>query len=363
MITKESEDRQIQTNDDEISLKELILKIREIWKYLLSKWKIIVTVGILSASLGLVYSFLKTPAYIAELSFSVIEKNSSGGGLSALAGQLGFNVGSSGGGVFSGNNMIELLQSRNLIERTLLDEIDIDRKRCRLIDYYRELNPPDDDDEEEEVISFPLGLGRESFSRKQDSLLYVLGQAITYKKLSIDKEKKDVDIIKISFTNSDELFAKLFTEKLIRIVSDFYIQTRTQNTKINLEMMEARADSVRKEYENALVRQAKYSDQNMNPSRQIVRVEQQKNQTTIQLTGATYGELTKNIEILKLDLAQQTPLIQVIDTPIMPLEIDRLGKIKGIILGGFLGGFLIVTWLLATYFYKRIMYNDIGEMK
>jgi hypothetical protein len=356
MITKESEDRQIQTNDDEISLKELILKIREIWKYLLSKWKIIVTVGILSASLGLAYSFLKTPEYIAELSFSVIERSSSGGGgLSALAGQLGFNVGSSGGGVFSGNNMIELLQSRNLIERTLLNEIDIDGKKCRLIDYYRELNPPDDDDDEEEIISFPLGLGREKFNRKQDSLLYVLGKEITTKKLSINKEKKDVDIIKISFTNSDELFAKLFTEKLISIVSEFYIQTKTQNTKVNLEMMEARNDSVRKEYENALERQAKYSDQNMNPARQIVRVEQQKIQTSIQLTGATYGELTKNIEILKLDLAQQTPLIQIIDTPIMPLEIDRLGKIKGIILGGFLGGFLIVAWLLAVYFYKRIM--------
>jgi hypothetical protein len=358
MTVKENENRHMQTNDDEISLKELILKMREIWQYLLSKWKIIVTVGILSASLGLVYSIFQTPKYIAELSFSVIEKNPSGGGLSALAGQFGFNVGS-GVSVFSGNNMIELLQSRNLIERTLLNEIDVDGKRCRLIDYYIELNPPDkDDDREEELISFPMGLGRASFNRKQDSLLYVLGQEITQNKLSIDKKKKDVDIIKISFINSNELFAKLFTEKLISIASDFYIQTKIQTTKVNLEIMEVRADSVRKEYENALVKQAKYFDQNMNPSRQIVRVEQQKNQTTIQLTGTTYSELTKNIEILKLDLAQQTPLIQIIDAPIMPLKIDHLGKIKGIILGGFLGGFLIVGWLLTAYFYKRVMSDD-----
>jgi uncharacterized protein involved in exopolysaccharide biosynthesis len=122
--------------------------------------------------------------------------------------------------------------------------------------------------------------------------------------------------------------------------------------------MELRADSMRREYEKALEEQAKYFDQNMNPSRQIVRVEQQKIQTTIQLTGTAYSELAKNVEILKLDLAQQTPLIQVIDTPIMPLEIQNFGKIKGIILGGFLGGFLIVSWLLAVYFYKRIMNDD-----
>jgi uncharacterized protein involved in exopolysaccharide biosynthesis len=173
--------------------------------------------------------------------------------------------------------------------------------------------------------------------------------------LSISKQKKDVDIIQISFANKDELFAKLFTETLIGIVSEFYIQTKTKNIKLNLEMMEARADSVRKEFENALENQAKYSDANMYASKQIVRVEQQKIQTTIQLSGATYNELAKNIEIMKMELAQQTPLIQVIDTPIMPLRIEGFGKIKGIILGGFLGGFLIVGWLLAGYFFKRIM--------
>jgi uncharacterized protein involved in exopolysaccharide biosynthesis len=355
MANKGSENHQIHTNDDEISLKELILKIKEIWNYLLSKWVIIVVAGVLCASLGLVYSLIQTPEYMAKLSFSVIEKGSSGGGLSALAGQFGFNVGSSSGGVFSGSNMIELLQSRNLIERTLLSEVDINKKKYRLINYYRELNPPDDEDEISKEISFPLGLDRANFSRDQDSLLYVLNQEITMEKLSIDKKKKDVDIINISFVNEDELFAKLFTEKLISIVSDFYIQTKTQTTKVNLEMMESQADSVRKEFEKALEKQANYSDQNLNPSKQIVRVEQQKIQTTIQLTGATYSELVKNIEILKLDLAQQTPLIQVIDTPIMPLEIVKLGKIKGIILGGFLGGFLIVAWLLAVYFYKKIM--------
>jgi hypothetical protein len=356
MDTKENGNYQIQTNDDEISLKELILKIKEIWQYLLTKWVIIVIIGLSSAALGLVYSLIKTPEYEAKLSFSVIEKGSTtGGNLSALAGQLGFNIGSSGGGVFSGNNMIELLQSRNLIERTLLSEVTVNKKCCRLIDYYRELNPPEDEDDPSIAISYPLQLDREHFTREQDSLLYVLGQAITTDKLAIDKQKKDVDIINLSFVNEDELFAKLFTEKLISIVSEFYIQTKTKNTKVNLEMMEARADSVKREYEKALIEQAIYSDENMNPSKHIVRVEQQKIQTTIQITGTTYIELVKNIEILKLDLAQQTPLIQVIDTPIMPLEIQKLGKIKGIILGGFLGGFLIVGWLLTVYFYKRIM--------
>jgi hypothetical protein len=357
MANKGNETHQIEVNNDEISLKDLILKIREIWKYLLTKWVIIVIIGVLGASLGLVYSIFKTPEYKATLSFSVTEKGSSGGGLSALAGQFGVNVGASGDGVFSGNNMIELLQSRNLIERTLLSEVKINGKRCRLIDYYRELNPPEEDEEEEisVPISFPLDLKREQFTREQDSLLYVLNKTITTEKLTIDRQKKDVNIINIAFLNEDELFAKLFTEKLIGIVSEFYIQTKTKNITVNLAILEARADSVKREYEQALAAQAEFYDQNMNPSKRSVMVEQQKIQTRVQLTGTTYGELARNIEILKLDLVQQTPLIQVIDAPIMPLEIERLGKRKGVMLGGFLGGFLIVAWLLAVYFYKRVM--------
>ncbi|MDR1584302.1 MAG: hypothetical protein LBS55_13800 [Prevotellaceae bacterium] len=360
MTTKENGNHHIQTNDDEISLKDLILKIKEIWKYLLSKWVIIVIAGVLSASSGLLYSIFSEDEYVAKLSFSVIEKGSYGGNLSNLAGMFGFNVGGTAGGVFSGSNMIELLQSRNLIERTLLSNVEIEGKRCRLIDYYIELNPLKDEDNKiiNKEISFPLDLDRKHFTREQDSLLFVLNEAITTKKLAIDKQKKDVNIIDISFTNKNELFAKLFTEKLINIVSEFYIQTKTQNTKVNLELMEERADSVKKEFENALISQAKYFDENMNPSKQIVRVEQQKIQTTIQLTGTTYTELVKNIEVLKLDLVQQTPLIQVIDSPIMPLSIVHFGKLKGIILGGFIGGFLIVAWLLVVYFYKKIMNAD-----
>jgi hypothetical protein len=355
MKNNEIETHQIQTNDDEISLKDLIFKIREIWQYLLSKWVIITVIGLLSASLGLVYSIFKDPKYKATLSFSVIERSSSGGGLSALAGQFGFNVGASGESIFSGSNMIELLQSRNLIERTLLSAVEIDGKPCRLIEYYRELNPPEEDDTISKSISYPLDLEREHFTRIQDSLLYDLNKTIITDKLSVEKLGKDVNIINISFLNEDELFAKYFTEKLIGIVSEFYIQTKTKNITINLGRMEIRADSVRQEYERALADQANYFDQNMNPAKRSVMVEEQKIRTRVQLAGTTYAELMKNIEILKLDLVQQTPLIQVIDTPIMPLEIEKLGKIKGIIFGGFIGGFLIVGWLLAVYYYRRIM--------
>jgi len=346
-----------QSQNDEISLKDLILKIKEIWRYLLSKWLIIVIIGVLGGALGIVYALTKEKEYTANLSFLVVEKGSPGGGLASLAGQFGLSTGSSGGGIFSGPNIIELLQSRNLIERTLLSTVNINSKTYRLLDYYREVNPPKEKKgkESRKEITYPLDLQRENFTREQDSLLYVLSNAITKEKLSVEKQKKDAGIVIISFSNKDELFAKLFTEILINIVSDFYVQTKTQTTRENLAVMELRADSLKAEYEKALEGRARLADRNRNAAWQIMSVEEQKYQTTIQLTGTAYAEVMKNTEVLKLDLAQQTPLVQIIDKPIMPLGIKGFGKAKGLIIGGFLGGFLAVGWLLIVYFYRRIM--------
>jgi hypothetical protein len=188
-----------------------------------------------------------------------------------------------------------------------------------------------------------------------DSLLYALNREITEKKLSIKKQKNDINIIQITFINHDELFAKLYTEQLIDIATEFYIQIKTQNLKANLAILKTQADSVRKEYEKAISAQAKYFDQNTGPSKNTVMVEPRKIHTTIQLTGATYAEMAKNIEIMKLDLIRQTPLIQIIDAPVMPLETQRFGKIQGITFGGFTGACLSITILLAIYLYRRII--------
>lgn len=49
------------SKNDEISLKELLQKIKMWYNYLLSQWKIIVLAGTIGAILGVTYSILKKP--------------------------------------------------------------------------------------------------------------------------------------------------------------------------------------------------------------------------------------------------------------------------------------------------------------
>ena len=119
-------------------------------------------------------------------------------------------------------------------------------------------------------------------------------------------------------------------------------------------MMQAKADSVRALYESALYKGASYSQANINPALQIAAVPRIKQESSAQLYGAVYTEILKNLETLKLELARETPLVQIIDKPIYPLKKDKLGKIKGTFFGGVIGGVLIVVYLLGMLYVKEL---------
>jgi uncharacterized protein involved in exopolysaccharide biosynthesis len=65
-------------------------------------------------------------------------------------------------------------------------------------------------------------------------------------------------------------------------------------------------------------------------------------------------ELVKQTELAKVTLRKETPLIQVIDRPILPLPKEKFGKAKGILLGGVLAGFLTVLGLISRRIFREL---------
>jgi uncharacterized protein involved in exopolysaccharide biosynthesis len=54
-------------------------------------------------------------------------------------------------------------------------------------------------------------------------------------------------------------------------------------------------------------------------------------------------------------LRKETPLIQIIDRPILPLPKERFGKAKGILMGGFLAGFFMAFGLIGKQVFKQLI--------
>ena len=104
---------------------------------------LIISLGILGGTLGFAYASYKKPVYIATTTF-VLEENDKGGGLGqygAIASMAGIDFGGAGGGgIFQGDNIMELYKSRIMVENTLLSAIKYEGKEQLLIDRYIQLN-------------------------------------------------------------------------------------------------------------------------------------------------------------------------------------------------------------------------------
>jgi len=352
-------------SSDKISLKQVLLKLI-IWRrYLLSKWKVILIAGIVGGGLGLTYALLSKPVYKAELTFALEDDKSSGGGLGSalgLASQFGIDLGGGGGGAFSGDNLLELLKSRSMVETSLLTQITLNGKPQTLAELYISFNELRDGWKSKpklKNLSYPVDADRSKFSLQQDSLLGVFFRNIIKDNLTVDKVDKKLSILRVKVMSKNELFSKAFTEVLMKTVSDFYIATKTKRSAQNVSVLQRQTDSVRRELNAAISGVASSVDvnPNPNPALQILRVPSQRRQVDVQANQAILTQLVANLEISKVALRKETPLIQVIDKPILPLEKQKTGKATGIIFGGIIVGFLTVMYLIFKRLFGELLEN------
>jgi len=349
------------------SIKETLLKIKDLLNYLFRKWVIICIFGFGGAAVGLIASLLLKPEYKAHLSFALIDNSSGGMGLASLASTFGFGDFGSNEGAFSGGNLLEIIKSRHSIEKTLLTPVSYQGKFQNLVEIYiqfterRDLWQKQMKNIELRTLSFPVGQVREKFTRTQDSVMESIYKEIVESgALSVIKKDKKTDMVSVDYTSGNELFSKFFVEMLMDETYSFYIETRTSQSRANIEMMQVTADSIKGLYESALYKSASSSQFNINPALQMAAVPKIKQEANVQLYGAVYAEVLKNLETLKLDLAREKPIVQIIDKPRLPLVVIRLRKMKGMMIGGIGGGLLIVFWLLGLLFIKDMMKENEG---
>jgi uncharacterized protein involved in exopolysaccharide biosynthesis len=343
----------------DVSLKAVLLKLKEWRIYLLSKWKLILGFGILGALIGILYSIYKKPVYTAKSIFA-LEESGPSGALSQYAGiasMMGFNLSAGSDGLFSGENILELYRSRNMLAKALLTEETFEGKKQYLVERYIDsykLRKSWSDNPSLRIISFK---NPQSLTLRQDSVLNEIVKAINKKVLSVTKPDKGLNIIYVETKSTDQLFAKKFNDLVVKKVNEYYVQTKTKKALHNLQVLQHQTDSVRKELNKAISNVATSMDVNPIPnlSRQVLKVPTQRRQIDAEANRAILVELVKSLEMSKVSLRNETPLIQMIDEPVLPLEKTRFGKLKGLLVGGFLGGFLCVVGLLSRRMYSEII--------
>ncbi|SFE26125.1 Chain length determinant protein [Chitinophaga sp. CF118] len=347
---------------DEVSVRDLILTIREWINYLLSKWLIIVILGIVGASLGYVYSTFQKPIYTGELTFVLEDsKSSSLGSYAGIANQFGIDLGGGGGGgvgVFSGDNILSFLKSRLMVEKTLLSPVLVGNQSMSLAELYISTNNFRKGwikNPELKNINFPATTDRSKFSLLQDSILNIIYEGIAKNDLLVAKPDKKSSFISVSCGSANELFAKAFIERLVLEATEFYVATKTKRSKANVDILQAKADSLERLLNRKVYSTAVAQDLNLNPAKKVASVGAEVMLRDKVLLQTVYAEVIKNLEISRMSMAQETPLIQIIDRPILPLKWKKIGWLKGLFFGGLLGGMGCIIVLLGKKIYGEIM--------
>ena len=77
----------------------------------------------------------------------------------------------------------------------------------------------------------------------------------------------------------------------------------------------------------------------------------------VQVLNAMYIELVKNLEVSKLALLNKTPIINIIDKPILPLDSEKISKKLAGLLAFLLGGFLS----LGYFIFRKLFADALAE--
>ena len=338
------------SNTEEATLKDVIISIRDYRRELKKKFILISTVLIISIISGLVYSSIQKDKFEAVLSF-IVEGQSEGPNLSSISGmasQFGLDLGGSSSSTFSQQNVIELLKSRKVIESTLSKSCIVNNEEDILLNHYISINNMIEDGEN---ISF--------FSSSKDSITNIIWKEIIEFKIDLSYQNDEANILNLTYTSTNSEFAKNFTELLVEEISQMYSHYQTEKTKKSLKNLELRSDSIFRELKNSERNFARVKDRNLRVINASGRLDEIQYMREVQVLNAIYLELIKNTELVKMNLLNETPIIQLIDVPVLPLEYsNRSSKLFWVFSFSFLALFLVSFLIILRKLIRDTLEED-----
>lgn len=330
-----------------VALSHLLSEAKAMVSYWFGMRKLILIALFLVSGVVLLYSFLQKQQYEATTSFILEEKSATGGGgLSGLASQFGFDLGGlgAGGSIFSGDNILDILRSRHIVEKVLLSKIDSSKGGQTLADLYIPQLRKDIPAVDYTNVLYPKPL-----NRLQDSVLYLIYDKIVSKNLVVDRVNKKGSIIKVTVVSESELFSKIFSDRLVFETIKLYVDQKTSVSNRNIARLEARADSLLRVLNNKSYQSASLQILDANTAFRSTAVPVELSQREKSISFALFSEVVKNLEASRMSLASQTPIINILDTAKYPL-LNRKKSIW-ILLGAATAAVAFLSFVIAFFFY------------
>lgn len=344
---------------EKILLSDLMRLLQKAILYVFSQYVLVVKITLLTTLLALGYWYFEPNKYQANATFIVEEKSGSKSGLGAIASQIGFDIGSLTGGnagLFEGDNILDILQSRLIVEKVLLSRVDtltVGAKKTLADQYVATHGLAKKWAKHPSFASFQFSHVpvNELEKMRLDSVLFIIFQKVVKEHLEVTRQNKKGSIVNVEVISRDQIFSKLFTERLLKETGDLYVAIKTSNMNNNIARLQVKADSLHAKLYNKSFEAVALLNANAGIKSNAVNEDLTQKDKSVVFT--LYGEVLKNLEALKLSQINQTPVIQLLDMPKYPL-MNQAYPWFLYLLGGILGG-LILGSLFALYLYTETL--------
>lgn len=177
-------------------------------------------------------------------------------------------------------------------------------------------------------------------TNKQNAIISELS-----KRIIVEVDKK-TSVIMISVTMQDPLIAATLTNEVMNKLQDYITEYRTNKARKDLEYTQKLYEESMQNYHKLQQEYAQYVDRNHNVSLRSAQTYQDRLKNEMELAFNVYNQTAQQLQVAKAKVQEDTPVYTVVEAATVPLSASKPMKMMILIGFVFLAGMGSCGWVL-----------------
>lgn len=177
-------------------------------------------------------------------------------------------------------------------------------------------------------------------TNKQSAIIRELSERII---VEVDKK---TSVIMISVTMQDPLIAATLTNEVMNKLQDYITEYRTNKARKDLEYTQKLYKESMENYHKIQQEYAQYVDRNHNVSLRSAQTYQERLKNEMELAFNVYNQTAQQLQVAKAKVQEDTPVYTVVEAATVPLRASKPMKLMILIGFVFLAGMGSCGWVL-----------------
>lgn len=343
---------------DEINLLEFFISIKK-WILFFFRYRYLLLFSIFLATVGVTIWYKYQPIeYRADLTLMLSDDiGSQVSGLSGILGQFGLPVSS---GKYNIDKLLEIAQSRAIIEVVLFNKKNIGGQEDYIANHIIKLYALNTrwTKKSLDFESFRFNSSQlDSFSNQENYALkniykLIVGSENNEGLLTMDYGR-DHYIMTSSFASLSDTLSVEFVKRHFVVLKEYYTSKAIEKQRHAFNLVQAKRDSINNALKITEMSIAGYKDRTVGSFSNFPGASLSELNTQSILLKTALAKAEENLAIASFALESNTPLIQLIDEPIYPIESISTSWTRILILS-IMTGFIIFLLLVSFSFLRTL---------